>query len=216
MPCEISVGSASTGHVYRLTRVDICAVVLGQFGRDLDARGVDEIGNELSRVGGIANADTPAWVRRSRSPPNAIMLGLTVTKPSKGARTRRLSMLRRGDLDGDARLVALLAPAPLRMRASGLARWLFTSCSSCASRWRASSSSSRFCFATMAPTSSLALASSSARRTSNRALSRATSSSAACTAASACGFRRSPARPAADRTRPARARTPDPTDRIRQ
>ena len=148
VPWSVASGSASTLTFDGLARVDVGAIVLGQLGRDLDARGVDQIGDQLTRVGGIADAilrhgaaEEDAAERHHVRPQR----DEAIERRAHAAGCRCCA----GDLDGDARLVALsrCSTAP---DADGVASWLLTSTSSCASRCRASSSSSRFCLATSA------------------------------------------------------------------
>src|SRR3989442_3883241 len=97
------------------------------------------------------------------TPPSAIMFWRTDTNPSNGARTRRVSMLRCATMTATCALLRFSRSTSVD--AVVVWRRVFTSCSSDARRPRASSRSRRFCLAVIAPTSSLALASSSARRT---------------------------------------------------
>ena len=90
-------------------------------------------------------------------------------------------------IDGDLRLVPLLEPRPPSPPGS-TSRATVTSSSSCASRRLASSSVSSRLRASIALSSSLPCTSSSAFRTSNRAVSRSTSSCAFCAAFSASSF----------------------------
>ncbi len=56
VPSRSAPGTASTEIAHLLARRHVGAVVLGQLGGDLDARGVDQVGNQLARVRGIADA----------------------------------------------------------------------------------------------------------------------------------------------------------------
>src|SRR4030095_9272804 len=95
-------------------------------------------------------------------PPNAMKLVRTVMKPSNGARTRRLSMLRSATVTESCALFRFSRRPSAEARL--VSRCVFTSDSSWARRCFASSSASTFCCALIALTSSLLCTSSSARR----------------------------------------------------
>ena len=178
-------GSASTQDLHRLARRDVGAILLRQLGGDLDARGVDQIGDQLPGTGCIAGPESGIDAPGSTMPPKAIDVG---AHRDEAVERRR-----------DAQVVDVALARPRRRPAP--------CCASRAARGRRRRRSSRWllhvlfelrpagCALRRAGAGSAAprsrrparwrCASSSARRTANRAVSSATSSSAACTAASA-------------------------------
>ena len=121
-----------------------------------------------------------------KKPPLASRFSFTTTSPAIGALTTMLSIVRWANCMAPLRLVALL----LEHGAAGAIAVGVRLHVGLDLRERAlaSSSASSFFLASIAPTNSLPLTSSSARRTSYRACSSATWSSAACTFVSASSF----------------------------
>ena len=94
-PLQVGAGHGIDGDPDALARGHVGALVLGQLGGDLDARRIDQIGDQLPGIRRVADAVSGITAPEKTTPPNAIVFIRSVTKPSNGARICRFWMLRR-------------------------------------------------------------------------------------------------------------------------